>query len=141
MNTERSDVDGVFGSWRGESWSDEAHREALGRRLAAAGRGDRAGHGRVRAAAVAGGMLALAVGVAAAVKVYRAYAWEAQVTVRDREVDLYVNGQKVAPDQVVWLADGNVLVTVNGATVLMDPNQPGGASASIRIEPEEPSGE
>lgn len=141
MSSDRNDVDGVFGSLRSESWGDEAHREALGRRLATAGRGGRAGHGKVRTAAMAGGMLALAVGAAAAVKVYRAYAWEAQLTVRDRTVDLYVNGQKVAPDQVEWLADGNVLVTVNGAKVLMDPNQPGGASAAIRVESAEPTGE
>ena len=64
---------------------------------------------------------------------YISRSWSADVTVKGKEVRVMLNGEPVPPDQVEWLPDGNCLVTVNGARILLDPRQPGGASASISV--------
>lgn len=62
-----------------------------------------------------------------------ARSWTASVKVEGKEVQVIYNGQPVPPDQVEWLENGHCLITINGARILLDPTQPGGASASISV--------
>lgn len=59
--------------------------------------------------------------------------WTASVKVEGKNVEVIYNGQPVPPDQVEWLENGHCLITINGARILLDPTQPGGASASISV--------
>lgn len=59
--------------------------------------------------------------------------WTASVKVEGKDVQVIYNGQPVPPDQVEWLENGHCLITINGARILLDPTQPGGAAASISV--------
>lgn len=63
-----------------------------------------------------------------------ASSWSAKIRVEGERVEVRVNGVVVPPSDVQWLPDGTCMVTINGARVLLDPSQPGGASAEIRVE-------
>lgn len=65
---------------------------------------------------------------------YFARSWRADVHVQGKNVEVMLNGERVPADQVEWLPDGNCLVTVNGAKILLDPRQPGGARGSISVQ-------
>ncbi len=65
---------------------------------------------------------------------YIARSWRADIHVQGKNVEVMLNGQRVPAEHVEWLPDGNCLVTVNGAKVLLDPRQPGGANASISVQ-------
>ncbi|QYK48641.1 MAG: hypothetical protein KF838_02025 [Phycisphaeraceae bacterium] len=60
--------------------------------------------------------------------------WQATIRVHGDQVRVMLNGQAVDPDHIEWLPDGRCLVTVNGGRVLIDPKQPGGASATISVD-------
>lgn len=66
--------------------------------------------------------------------------WTASVTVKGKDVEVIYNGQVVPPEDVQWLPNGTCLVTINGARILLDPNQEGGAAATITVTEHEDPG-
>ncbi|MDX9912494.1 MAG: hypothetical protein RBS39_11740 [Phycisphaerales bacterium] len=95
--------------------------------------------GKQRASRLAIVLCAGALVGSAAYAGYRVVAssWSAKIRVEGERVEVRVNGVVVPPSDVQWLPDGTCMVTINGARVLLDPRQPGGASAEIRVETSE----
>jgi hypothetical protein len=89
---------------------------------------------RLNRPALVGLATLMVAGVAFGGYTYISRSWSADVSVRGKEVRVTLDGQLVAPEKVEWLPDGNCLVTVNGARILLDPRQPGGANASISVQ-------
>lgn len=120
----------AFGSLRASEWRGETPAmETL-----AMGGGARERRRRVQRVAVASVVLLLVGGVSYAGYRVVARSWEASIRAEGDRVEVMLNGQRVAPEAIEWLPDGTCMVTVNGARVLLDPKQPGGASATIRVE-------
>lgn len=124
-----SSIDRACGTLRGEAFAGSSvpppletlmHPSRTARRLS-------------RPLVIAIAMLAVG-GVAFGGYSYIARSWSADVSVQGKEVRVTLDGQVVSPDKVEWLPDGNCLVTVNGAKILLDPRQPGGANASISVQ-------
>lgn len=97
---------------------------------------ERASEGRQRARRV--GIACVAVLLVGSVS-YAGYrvvsrSWEASIRAEGDRVEVMLDGVMVEPENIEWFPDGTCMVTINGAKVLLDPKQPGGASASIRVE-------
>ncbi len=97
---------------------------------------ERGAHRRARARRTGIACLAVMLLGGASYAGYRvvAQSWEASIRAEGDRVEVVLDGVKVDPESIEWLPDGTCLVTINGARVLLDPKQPGGASASIRVQ-------
>lgn len=115
---------------RGERWDGRVPE------LGSLATRERGAHRRARARRVGIACAAVMLLGGASYAGYRvvAQSWEASIRAEGDRVEVVLDGVKVAPENIEWFPDGTCMVTINGAKVLLDPKQPGGASASIRVE-------
>lgn len=123
-------VERGFERLRGERWDGRV--PALGSLTRREGVFE--GRERVRRVVIACAALLLVGGASYAGYRVVARSWEASIRAEGDRVEVVLDGVKVDPENIEWFPDGTCLVTINGAKVLLDPKQPGGASASIRVE-------
>lgn len=117
-------LDAMFAAARTEAWDGAVPRMPAGK----------ASGGRLRTRAMAMGLALCGAGAAYGGYRLMAASWQADIRAEGDRVEVVVDGQVVPADSVEWLPDGTCLVEINGAKVLLDPRQPGGASASIKVE-------
>lgn len=123
-------VERGFARLREEAWEGRVPE------LGSLAMGERGAHRRARAQRVGIACAAVMLLGGASYAGYRvaARSWEASIRADGDRVEVVLDGVKVDPENIEWFPDGTCLVTINGAKVLLDPKQPGGASASIRVE-------
>lgn len=121
-----SRIDDACGSLRTQSFSGSLTPPPLESHMKVSPR-------RLNRPVVVGLATLMVAGVAFGGYSYIARSWRADIHVQGKNVEVMLNGQRVPAENVQWLPDGNCLVTVNGAKVLLDPRQPGGAKGTIIV--------